>query len=89
MSIEPLTFRLIPVTRVDGKLVPIRELPLELKIIGVIAPPAVLALGKRWASIESHLIQLGLFGEEETKDWLMGHGKTFYDWLRESLGTRV
>lgn len=89
MSIEPLTFRLIPVTRVDGKLVPIRELPLEFKITEIIAPPEVLKIGKRWASIESHLIQFGLFGEEETKDWMMAQGKTFYDWLRESLGTRV
>ncbi|MCJ7621743.1 MAG: hypothetical protein MUP64_16185 [Anaerolineae bacterium] len=82
-------FTLTPMMRVEGKLVPITPLPPGWRITDIIAPPEVLAIGKRWASIESHLIQLGLFGEEKTKDWLMGHGQTFYDWLRESLGTRV
>jgi hypothetical protein len=83
-----LEFTLTPMMRVEGKLMPITPLPMGAKITAVIEPWAFTKIGKRWESIEKHLIQYNLFGEEETKEWLMSHGKTFYDWLKESLPTR-
>jgi hypothetical protein len=75
---------------VEIVLTPVAGIPLPMGAIitAVVEPWAFTKIGKRWESIEKHLIQYNLFGEEETRDWLMSHGKTFYDWLKESLPTR-
>ena len=88
MPVEPLRFTLIAVREKPIRVRSIVDVSAQVKIIDVIAPPEVTALGKRWRSIESHIEQLKLTDDKGVREWMKQNSKTYYDWLRESLATR-